>query len=446
VTERRPVAAAADRNPELATDEQGARVVPSSAPTAAAGLSDQTAVAAIDEPRRYSPELIFAAVAPSGVDFQSFRDALASRLGDYGYTLIDVRLSAWLKEQSGLSAEDLERPDVRIPRLQAVGDSVRSLSGRGDGLAYLAIRDIAATRKATNIRLGAKPGSVDEDRPLSATAFLVWSLKHELEAEVLRQVYGSHFFLISIYSPAEDREQRLAKLMADRSGTQNRARRYLAKARDVIETDENEPHAGDSGQNVRDTYPMADFFVDGSTDLKLGATIERVVHVVFGYPFATPTKDEFAMYVADGAALRSAELGRQVGAAIATENGTVVATGTNEVPVFGGGHFWADPYTLISAADNREYRNDIDTSDKTKRQLADQVLRALQQAELLKPAAQADDLIKALDTTGLRDITEFGRAVHAELSACLTRCEEELVSRARLCMSPHSLATTARGT
>jgi cytidine deaminase len=381
---------------------------------------DQTAEVSAAPGGRYAPELVFAVVAPSGIDFGQVRRAIAEQMSGYGYELLDVRISDWLRVHSGLGASDLERPDIRIPRLQQVGDDVRRLSRRPEALAYVVIREIAASRKERNSQAGAVEGSEDEDKPLKATAFLVWSLKHKKEAEVLRQVYGSHFFLLSVYAPAESREERLAALMADKSASNGRARKFLGKARQVIEVDEDEPLAGDFGQNVRDAYPLADFFLDGSNDVDLRATTERAIHVVFGYPFATPTKDEFAMYVADAAGLRSAEPGRQVGAVIASDNGDVIAIGTNDVPVFGGGHFWADSYHLLKSDDNREYRNEVDTSDKTKRQLAREIVVALREAGVVSSKELSDDeLYASLERTGLRELTEYGRAVHGELSALM---------------------------
>ena len=52
----------------------------------------------------------------------------------------------------------------------------------------------------------------------------------------------------------------------------------------------------------------------------------RFIELYFGYPFFTPTREEFAMFHAQAAALRSAALPRQVGAAITTEEGDVICS------------------------------------------------------------------------------------------------------------------------
>jgi Cytidine and deoxycytidylate deaminase zinc-binding region len=96
------------------------------------------------------------------------------------------------------------------------------------------------------------------------------------------------------------------------------------------------------GQRVADTFHLADFFVrlDGNNDvLKNG--IWRILDILFGNPYKTPTFDEYAMFLAFAAALRSADLSRQVGAVIA-KNTEIIATGANDCPRFGGGLYWPE--------------------------------------------------------------------------------------------------------
>ena len=94
--------------------------------------------------------------------------------------------------------------------------------------------------------------------------------------------------------------------------------------------------------NVRQAFPMADVFVDSSDETKLADDVNRFVRLVLGDNSETPRKGEYAMAHAFASALRSGALGRQVGAAIASCTGEVIAVGTNEVPKFGGGQYWPD--------------------------------------------------------------------------------------------------------
>lgn len=59
-------------------------------------------------------------------------------------------------------------------------------------------------------------------------------------------------------------------------------------------------------QDVQDTFPKADFFVRSGDGLEV--QIRRFVDLVFGEPFTTPNFDEYAMFTAKAASLRSCDL------------------------------------------------------------------------------------------------------------------------------------------
>src|SRR5207249_3687625 len=78
----------------------------------------------------------------------------------------------------------------------------------------------------------------------------------------------------------------------------------------------------DYGQNVRGTFHLADLFMTYDTGT-LDKELERFLCLLFGQAsqlpegkraFISPTKHEYGMYLAHAAALRSADLSRQVGA------------------------------------------------------------------------------------------------------------------------------------
>jgi deoxycytidylate deaminase len=87
---------------------------------------------------------------------------------------------------------------------------------------------------------------------------------------------------------------------------------------------------------------MADFFVRISQSQdQLRCDVTRMVELWFGNPYVTPTFDEHAMFMAYGAALRSADMSRQVGAVITYES-QILATGANDCPKAGGGLYWPE--------------------------------------------------------------------------------------------------------
>lgn len=67
----------------------------------------------------------------------------------------------------------------------------------------------------------------------------------------------------------------------------------------------------------------------------LDKSVERFIKLVHGINGISPTIDEIGMHAAYSAALRSACLSRQVGAAILDNQGNIISTGCNDVPSFG---------------------------------------------------------------------------------------------------------------
>lgn len=163
---------------------------------------------------------------------------------------------------------------------------------------------------------------------------------------------------------------------------------------------------------------------------------------------STPTEREHAMFLAYASSLRSAQLGRQVGAAVTTPMGDVLSVGCNDVPRPGGGLYWPGVF------DNRDHKfGQEDSNDKQRNRIIEDLLEALASADIsrfksLRSATEkmladqkldgdsqriADEVIRASAelTVGrdqslrskyrdVLDITEYGRAVHAEMDALLT--------------------------
>ena len=114
------------------------------------------------------------------------------------------------------------------------------------------------------------------------------------------------------------------------------------------------------------------------------------------------------MFVAKSAALRTLDLSRQVGAAIFTSEGEIAAMGSNEVPRAKGGTYWCDDPNEF---DDRDYVREHDSNDRRKRELLSEIAKALGRdpEEVLKiPAISASQFLDAL---------EYGRIIHAEMSA-----------------------------
>lgn len=357
-------------------------------------------------------ELVIGLVAAVGTDIGMVADLLASELADYDYTSEAFRLSDYLAELEGVDDfRDLPF-DERLWQGMTAGDELRRTWGRGDALALWAISDIKATRDDKS------QGDIDDGSNRYATglprhAFILRSLKTQDEVETLRAVYGSHFVLFAAYTPDDEREVHLAESIENSRKTKKRTSwRYQPK--ELIDRDYEEEVVG--GQQVSRTFHRGDFFVRAADRDIARQDIVRSLAILFGDPFRTPTREEFGQFQAAGTAVRSAEYGRQVGAAIADPAGSVIALGTNEVPKFGGGSHWEE-----DGAGNREFELNVQDTNKRHQEMLARKLATvtMQDGDRGESTDEVDAVAKALLDAGLRDITEFGRAVHAEMDALM---------------------------
>jgi len=148
------------------------------------------------------------------------------------------------------------------------------------------------------------------------------------------------------------------------------------------------------------------------------------IEILFGFPFHTPTRDEQGMMHARVSAIRSSDLSRQVGSAIATSEGDIVSVGTNEVPRYGGGSYWP-----ADGRDSRDFQKGRDTSFEMRRLLLADALHRIDRMGWLSQEAAREGIDKLVERSlmepsgapmrdsRLMDVIEFGRTVHAEMDA-----------------------------
>jgi len=368
-------------------------------------------------------ELVVGIVAPVGANLSLVHDVIDSEFERLGYNTQRVRVSSLLhqlEEFSDLEAT-AEGPEFeRIRRHMQAGTELRSKTGQGDIMAMLAVAKIQQIREANHGNEVAQ-----EDRattPLNRIVYVLRSLKHPDEIRTLRDVYGDAFIVLSVYVPREERVKTLSEVLAV-SENDSDASKYRSKAEELIKIDETE-EGNKLGQNVSDAFPLGDLFVDARSREQVEENLRRFLEALFGFPYHSPTRDELGMYLASAAAMRSADLSRQVGAAITTREGEVLALGANEVPKYGGGLYWYG-----DKGDSRDFHKGYDSNVKFKREIVSEIVARLRQGGWLsseKSAKSVAELTKELinnpheDILGDAQITnllEFGRSVHAEMAA-----------------------------
>lgn len=382
-----------------------------------------------------APELVIGLVGPIGVDLELVTTLLSDALRDVAYHVTTLRITQLMRE---VATETIVREHPHIESFRSriqYANRVCELLKRSDALAILAISAIREIRR--------QEGG-DPEKPLEARAYIIRQFKRPSEIKLLRSVYGRQFIQISIYAPQKYRINRIAAdERVSRSGLIDEVDAQSEAHKLVLQDDKEEldKPAKDHGQNVQDAFPLGDVFVNAVDRASCKDTLERFVAALFGNNEITPTHDEYGMYVAKSASLRSAALSRQVGAAIFSSSGEIITMGCNEVPKFGGGTYWTK-----DDHDRRDIIKGYDPNDQKKNELlADLISRLKDGQHLSKRLADiedpneickvllSDDGPAAIKDSKVMDLLEFGRDIHAEMCAITDAARKGLsIARATL--------------
>jgi cytidine deaminase len=377
------------------------------------------------------PELVFAIVAPIGVNLDLVVSVLDQSLTEKRYTPRVIRLTQLMADvPTKLTMTDSVPFVASYQDKIAYANEVRKLIG-DDALAALAVSAIRTHRKDewTRRRLeeGEKSAAVEEAQesvPISGAAYILRQLKRPEEISLLRSVYGRHVVVISAYAPQANRERQIRDMERASRGGHISDFDADQKARALVIQDSNEV-PDEHGQNVRDAFPLGDVFIDATSEATCQKTLGRFMNLFFGKNAISPSIDEYGMYLAKSASLRSCDLSRQVGAAIFTTKREIISLGCNEVPKAGGGTYWS--------GDDDDHRDIVigkDPNEKRKIELIVDVIHRLRSAGQLSPElTKIEDpyeITKRLLKTGgalaigdsqVMDLLEFSRVIHAEMNA-----------------------------
>ncbi|MCF5222993.1 cytidine deaminase [Pseudomonas syringae] len=362
-----------------------------------------------------TPEIVIVLCGPMGTPLhdvaKTFKELLLGT--DYGYQKVNViRLSEEIRKQKSLVGEK------SIRKLIEAGNELRAEFGN-EILARFAIRQITVEREKAQLAAEVipEPDLFEVEAPAVIPkvtvryCHIIDSIKHVDELKLLRSIYGDMLYVVGVYSPIE---LRIAKL--------ERSKGPDDQVHDLIDRDSGEEI--DHGQRVEDTFPQADFFlrVEKTTDTHRKGRVKRFLDLMLGTVIATPTLNERAMYAAFSAARNSACLSRQVGAAITSADGEILATGWNDVPKAFGGLYQTETYSSSPDEDRRCWNLEGGrcSNDREKRAISNAIVDLLV-GEKLIDEDKRDQVYRVIrKKSQLKSLIEFSRAVHAEMHALLS--------------------------
>lgn len=353
-------------------------------------------------------EIFFGITAKIGAEKQVIIQRLTDVLVSYGYQVELIKVTSIIKML------EKERTNVVGPSICAayqemiqLCNNIRNEYVDSSVLSRLAITRISQSRK----RITGSTSPFHNKK----IAYIVDQLKLPKEIEFMRLIYGPRYFQIGITAKYKQRLDSITNREA--SALRRRPEDVQLTAAQLLKQDDAE-EGNQFGQDVREAFASSDFFVDSSSNEET----ERFLHAIFGGNSISPNSNEVGMSIAAISALRSADLSRQVGAALYSEDNEIISTGCNEVPRPFGGQYWQEDLN-----DQRDFILGFDQNAKIKDQIREQIVNGIMAKLGMASTATKADVYEELFSSPnaplkdsmLSDLTEFGRAVHAEMAAIL---------------------------
>ncbi len=399
------------------------------------------------------PELVIGVAGPIGVDIDAICDAVSDALRAVEYDSATIKLTDEIKDLTSSFKKPTRKGFHHLMNFKM--DHASDLCRTREDSAFLMRIAIAAIRREREVFIAdgkallnsedlidAEPEFVGPlspvayeavgatDRVAQKVAYIVRQIKRPDEVDMMRRVYGRQFVLVSAYGSELDRKAILEDKIRRTVPLNTSSNTVSFNAQELMDRDADEGE-DNYGQHLRNAFHLADVFIDGISKPPMTDILSRFFNALFGLNSITPNKSEYGMYCAKSASLRSADLSRQVGAAIFSKDGELIVQGCNEVPNAFGGTYWD-----CESPDFRDISRGSDPNEDEKREVVRDLLERLDTAEMIKlpPKAKRDlsELIDHLTSSKkdskdkskgvlrgskVLDLTEYGRVVHAEMCA-----------------------------
>lgn len=382
-----------------------------------------------------SNELVFAVVGHAGSGTSEVADSLvdvlnATEFGGRKFQVLPFKardvIVVWAELHKEVVPTNDGSPSLDdVTALQNLGDKMRA-EPTGDGSSDHAAVARALVSKIREGRANSIGLPVEDAMPVNADgaprAYVLDSLRHPEEVQLLRHIYGPAFVLVGVVCEEEKRLERI------------QAKYHDAGRKDALEFMKRDAGVKEKyGQHVNDAFHLSDFFVDNTPDRYVHGTsnadwqvyehLSRLMKILIHDEIVRPSTPETAMYHAHVAAMRSACLSRQVGAALVDREGTIVSTGTNEVPKAGGG-VYGEGFDGLPVEDGRcAFRKQDKVKQCKNTHEQNEIIQELinEVPELLAAdEPRKKELASKLRETRIGGLIEFSRAVHAEMDAIIS--------------------------
>lgn len=369
-------------------------------------------------------ELIFAVVGPVGSGTSEIAETLDTLLRSKDYEATILKASTVIEEHAERMNRSIEvqKKIERSQALQDAGDFLRKTFNDNAAVAIGLVDLIRTTRAGKQgVDLVKRTPVVPDGKK---RAYILDSIRHPQEVALLRRVYQEAFCLIGVFCQEDERLRRLRDKKYSHASL-DRIKRFMQR-------DENAPEA--HGQKVSEAFHLSDYFVDNTVsrfgqkdeenpDWDLMDQLGRLVDILTRSRIVRPWPNETGMFHAYGARMQSICLSRQVGAALLDQHGSLIATGTNEVPRAGGGVYGGIhvPNRTGDPDPRDDFRcfvhNKYCTNTRQQNMIIEELISSIDE---LRTSKDKTELRRQIRSSRIAQLLEFSRSVHAEMDALLS--------------------------
>lgn len=370
-----------------------------------------------------SNEFVFAVVGYVGSGNSQIASSLKKLLEEKGFEVSIIKARIFIKEYAASIGNELPCETKTTADVVAYQDAGNEMRENSSDDAIIAKNSILKIRENRANSIGVESSGTEPIIPDGKKrAYIIDSIRHPAEVNLLRNVYQNAFILIGVVCREDVRSNRL---MAH----------YSASKKDSLLLMEKDAKSGNNfGQRTIDAFHLSDFFLDNSIDRfrnvggeeqendewLINEKLSRLIKIITHSEVVRPEMSETAMHHAFGAKLRSSCLSRQVGAALVDNSGNVLATGTNEVPKSGGGVIGENFVELESKDDHRcFFRKQFCSNTRRHNEIINNIVEDLGSIIKLNSGKKIE-ITKMLKDGEIGDLIEFSRAIHAEMDAVLS--------------------------
>lgn len=361
-------------------------------------------------------ELVFGLTSPIGVDQEETINFLKILLQDHNWHYQIISTSSLILNKPEEAQNYIPETGYTAFRLlekqKKYQESLKKENPFNSISASLSIDKINKSREGNQ--------KFCEENSKEGTVYVVTNLSDSKDSDCLKLLYQDSFFQFGLTSSPESRRQNLDRVLESLKYSTSKEDGFANKISESLDKNE-----------ISKVFVQSDFFVN--TEENLCSTIERFIDLILGAPNISPTAEEHSMFMAFMSSVNSADLSRQVGAVITSKDNDIIATGSNDVQKSGGGKYWPDEVYLPLSEKNFGKYNDkrdaalgYDANSEEINKLSKKIAKSLILNSRIRDSEsdailKEDEIAKILrEETSLKDLTEFGRVVHAEMSALMS--------------------------